>query len=77
MPKKHRRQRQARKSPTSDHDTAKLDANAQALAVRFSLRFLDWTTFCLPCAPSSTDADDLVRQYRDSVASFIERAKTS
>lgn len=58
-------------------DTAKLDANAQALAVRFSLRFLDLKDVLFACAPSSTDADDLVRQYRDSVASFIERAKTS
>ena len=58
-------------------DTAKLDANAQALAVRFSLRFLDLDNVLFACAPSSTDADDLVRQYRDSVASFIERAKTS
>lgn len=58
-------------------DTAKLDANAQALAVRFSLRFLDLKDVLFACAPSSTDADDLVRQYRDSVTSFIERAKTS
>lgn len=58
-------------------DTAKLDANAQALAVRFSLRFLDLKDVLFACAPSSTDADDLVRQYRDSVAGFIERAKTS
>ena len=58
-------------------DTAKLDANAQALAVRFSLRFLDLDNVLFACAPSSTDADDLVRQYRDSVTSFIERAKTS
>lgn len=58
-------------------DTAKLDANAQALAVRFSLRFLDLKDVLFACAPSSTDADDLVRQYRDSVAGFIARAKTS
>lgn len=58
-------------------DTAKLDEGAQALAVRFNLRFLDLKDVLFACAPSSTDADDLVRTYRESVTSFIERAKTS
>ena len=58
-------------------DTAKLDADARALAVRFSLRFLDLKDVLFACAPASTDADDLVRNYRKSVTSFIERAKTS
>ncbi|PKO82572.1 MAG: type I-F CRISPR-associated protein Csy3 [Betaproteobacteria bacterium HGW-Betaproteobacteria-13] len=58
-------------------DTAKLDAEAVALAVRFSLRFLDLKDVLFACAPSSTDADDLVRNYRKSVTDFIERAKTS
>lgn len=58
-------------------DTAKLHEEAQALAVRFSLRFLDLKNVLFACAPSSTDADDLVRNYRESVTGFIERAKDS
>ncbi|WP_306478499.1 type I-F CRISPR-associated protein Csy3 [Methyloversatilis sp.] len=58
-------------------DTAKLDEEADALAVRFGLRFLDLKDVLFACAPSSTDANDLVRNYRDSVSSFIERAKSS
>lgn len=58
-------------------DTAKLDEHARALAVRFSLRFLDLDNVLFACAPSATDADDLVRSYRDSVAGFIQRAKDS
>ncbi|ATE59494.1 type I-F CRISPR-associated protein Csy3 [Thauera sinica] len=58
-------------------DTAKLDEYARALAVRFSLRFLNLDNVLFACAPSSTDADDLVRNYRDSVTGFIERAKQS
>lgn len=58
-------------------DTAKLDEEAHALAVRFGLRFLDLKDVLFACAPSSTDADDLVRNYRESVTDFIERAKTS
>jgi len=58
-------------------DTAKLDEKAEALAVRFSLRFLDLKDVLFACAPASTDADDLVRNYRDSVTDFIERAKAS
>ncbi len=58
-------------------DTAKLDEGALGLAVRFSLRFLDLKNVLFACAPSSTDADDLVRTYRESVDDFIERAKDS
>lgn len=58
-------------------DTAKLEEEAQALAVRFSLRFLDLDNVLFACAPSSTDANDLVRNYRESVTGFIERAKAS
>lgn len=58
-------------------DTAKLDEEAEALAVRFGLRFLDLKDVLFACAPSSTDANDLVRNYRDSVSGFIERAKSS
>lgn len=58
-------------------DTAKLDVEAQALAVRFSLRFLDLKDVLFACAPASTDADDLVRNYRESTTGFIERAKAS
>lgn len=58
-------------------DTAKLDENATALAVRFGLRFLDLENVLFACAPSATDADDLVRNYRRSVLEFVERAKQS
>lgn len=58
-------------------DTAKLDEHAQALAVRFGLRCLDLENVLFACAPSSTDKDDDVRNYRNSVRSFVERAKAS
>lgn len=58
-------------------DTAKLDEHAQALAVRFGLRCLDLDNVLFACAPSSTDKDDDVRNYRDSVRNFVERAKQS
>jgi CRISPR-associated protein Csy3 len=58
-------------------DTAKLHEEAEALAVRFGLRFLDLKDVLFACAPSSTDANDLVRNYRESVSGFIERAKSS
>lgn len=58
-------------------DTAKLDPGAVAMAVRFSIRFLDLKDTLFACAPSKDDADDLVRNYRESVKRFIERAKDS
>lgn len=58
-------------------DSAKLDANAQGLAVQFSVRFLDLKNVLFACAPGKEDADDAVKNYRDSVDRFIERAKAS
>lgn len=58
-------------------DTAKLDEHARALSVRFGLRFLDLENVLFACAPSSTDSDDLVRKYRESVLDFVDRAKQS
>lgn len=56
-------------------DTAKLDEEAQALAVRFSLRFLKLDNALFSCA--NLETEDKLRSYRESVTSFIERAKAS
>lgn len=58
-------------------DTAKLDADAEALAVRFSLRFLDFANALFACAPGAKDSDEEIAALRFSVESFIERAKQS
>lgn len=58
-------------------DTAKLAEGARALAVRFGLRFLDLDNVLFACAPSSNDGDALIRDYRDSLDQFIQRAKDS
>ncbi|MDK2126593.1 type I-F CRISPR-associated protein Csy3 [Parachitinimonas caeni] len=58
-------------------DSAKLDAKATALIVRFELRFLDLANTLFACAPSKDDAEDLMRLYKASVDNFISRAKQS
>lgn len=56
-------------------DSAKLDDEAKGLVVRFGLRFLDLKEVLFACAPATTDPDDLVRNYRESVTGFVDRAK--
>lgn len=58
-------------------DSAKLDENATALAVRFGLRFLDLQNVLFACAPAGTDPFDLVPSYRRSVLAFVDRVKQS
>ena len=58
-------------------DTAKLSPVADALVVRFSLRFLDFKDALFACAPGPKDDDDEVVGLRDSVSNFINRAKQS
>jgi CRISPR-associated protein Csy3 len=61
-------------------DSAKLDANAQALVVKFDVRFIDLRHLLFAVADDQKDkkADkdyDLVTQYRNSVDQFITRAQ--
>lgn len=57
-------------------DSAKLDADADALVVRFSLRFLDLQNALFACAPGAKDSDSEIAALKDSINSFIQRAKT-
>jgi CRISPR-associated protein Csy3 len=56
-------------------DTAKLSPDADALIVRFSLRFLDFRNALFACAPGAKDPDAEVAALRESIAGFIERAR--
>lgn len=58
-------------------DTAKLSPEADALIVRFSLRFLDFQHALFACAPGAKDSDEEVAALRDSIAGFIDRAKAA
>ena len=64
-------------------DSAKLDGQADALIARFAIRFLDLDGALFACAPGKGDGkkdtqkslDDEVTALRDSLKSFIGRAK--
>lgn len=58
-------------------DSAKLDPEADALIVRFSLRFLDFDNALFACAPGPSDSDSEITALKDSIQSFIDRAKAS
>jgi CRISPR-associated protein Csy3 len=58
-------------------DSAKLDADAEALVVRFSLRFLDFHHALFACAPGAKDSDSEITALKDSIDGFIQRAKAS
>ncbi len=58
-------------------DTAKLDPEADALLVRFDIRFLDLENCLFACAPGKSDKPDEFRSLRDSIGNFIARAKDS
>lgn len=58
-------------------DSAKLDADADALVVRFSLRFLDFRHALFACAPGAKDTESEIAALKDSINDFINRAKTS
>lgn len=56
-------------------DSAKLDARADAMMARFSIRFLDLDGVLFACAPGKTDSDKEVSALRASIARFTEQAK--
>lgn len=58
-------------------DSAKLDADAEALVVCFSLRFLDMKNALFACAPGAKDSDSEIAALKDSIDGFIQRAKAS
>lgn len=58
-------------------DSAKLAPEAEALIVRFSLRFLDFKNALFACAPGPKDGDAEISALRQSIESFIDRAKNS
>ena len=58
-------------------DSAKIDRQADALIVRFAIRFLDLKGSLFACAPGKKDTDNEVAALRNSVEQFIERAKSS
>lgn len=56
-------------------DTAKTAPNASGVVVQFSIRFLDLKNALFACAPGKGDEESIVKDLRQSVDSFIERAK--
>jgi CRISPR-associated protein Csy3 len=58
-------------------DTAKLAPEADALVVRFSLRFLDFRNALFACAPGPKDGDAEVAALRESIDNFIARAQAA
>lgn len=58
-------------------DTAKLSPEADALIIRFSLRFLNLGNALFACAPGAKDSDTEVAALRDSIFRFIDRAKAA
>lgn len=56
-------------------DSAKLDARADAMIARFSVRFLDLDGVIFACAPGKIDSDEEIRNLRDSITRFTQRAK--
>lgn len=58
-------------------DTAKMSPNASAVVARFSLRFINLKNTLFACAPGKSDDDQTIKELRDSVAHFVERAQKS
>ena len=56
-------------------DSAKLDAKAERLLVRFDLRSLDLSNALFACAPGKADDNSTVETLRGALHSFIQRAK--
>ncbi len=75
--------KQRKVSNVQQTDSAKLDGQADALIARFAIRFLDLDGALFACAPGKGDGkkdtqkslDEEVAALRDSLKSFIERAK--
>lgn len=58
-------------------DSAKLDANASALQVRFNLRGMDIQKALFACAPGQKDSMDDLNAFKADLAAFVDRAKES
>lgn len=58
-------------------DSAKLDADADALVVRFAVRFLDLENALFACAPGAKDSDSEIAALKESINRFTQRAKAS
>lgn len=58
-------------------DSAKLDANADSMVARYSIRFLDLANVLFACAPGKKDSEEEITALRESIRQFIERAKNS
>ncbi len=58
-------------------DSAKLDAKASALQVRFNLRGMDVKKALFACAPGQTDSIDDLNAFKSDLAVFVERAQSS
>ena len=58
-------------------DSAKLDANASALQVRFNLRGMDIKKALFACAPGQKDSIDDLNAFKADLAAFVDRAKES
>lgn len=56
-------------------DSAKLSADAVALEVEFSIRFLDLSNALFACAPGKDQTADDVAAVRDAFGGFVRRAK--
>jgi CRISPR-associated protein Csy3 len=58
-------------------DTAKMSPESSAVIARFSLRFIDLKNTLFACAPSKGDEESMIRNMRDSVRVFVEKAQQS
>ena len=58
-------------------DTAKLDPLAKAMAVEFSIKFIDISQCLTQCSPHKSQDRAEIATYRESLKAFIEKAKTS
>ena len=58
-------------------DSAKLDADASALQVRFNLRGMDVGKALFACAPGQKDSMDELNAFKKDLAEFVGRAKDS
>lgn len=64
-------------SNIQETDTAKLDPQARAMAVKFDIKFIDISQGLTACAPSKSQERAEISTYRASLSSFIDKAKKS
>jgi CRISPR-associated protein Csy3 len=58
-------------------DTAKTAPKSSAVIARFAIRFIDLKDALFACAPSKSDEDSMIADLRQSIDSFISKAKES